>query len=372
MDSQLGGVPRSVFLLANQLRNHGIQNQIISLGNTKKQLTRNSVEIENLTKNNVECILSVTKFQNNYGVGSIKGIKHRILNLPKPDLVILHQVYTFSTILGYWYARRNNIPYVVMPHGSLTNYHESDTAIIKTLAKWFGMSKILQDAGSIVVTSEIEKADLNLSLKIKSNIIGYGVERLSSLKGRETGLINSNENIRIIFNGRFHKKKNLDLILKALPKILKAYPGLILDILGDGTKNEVKRVEHLITTLSLGKNVEMHGWVNSGRIQELLANSRLLILPSENENFAIVVAEALGAGVPCVVSKYVGLANVIQKYGAGEVIVELNPNPIADGILKVLQGDQSIYRKSAIKAVETSLNWSKIALEWKGLIESLT
>ena len=103
-----------------------------------------------------------------------------------------------------------------------------------------------------------------------------------------------------------------------------------------------------------------------------MANSRLLILPSENENFAIVVAEALSAGIPCVVSKNVGLAEIIQKNNAGEVIGELNPNSIAEGILKVLLGDRQKLRSAAFRSAEISLDWSDIANRWKALIASLS
>ena len=106
-------------------------------------------------------------------------------------------------------------------------------------------------------------------------------------------------------------------------------------------------------------------------MQEIFAAARLLVLPSENENFAIVVAEALSAGVPCVVSKFVGTADIVAKHNAGEVIDELTPASVAEGIMKVLRGDEIKYREAAFEAVENSLDWSKIALRWKALVTSL-
>ena len=96
-----------------------------------------------------------------------------------------------------------------------------------------------------------------------------------------------------------------------------------------------------------------------------------MVLPSENENFAIVVAEALSAGVPCVVSKFVGTADIVAKHHAGEVIHDLTPISVANGIMKVLQGDEIKYRDAAFEAVENSLDWSKIALRWETLVTSL-
>jgi len=75
--------------------------------------------------------------------------------------------------------------------------------------------------------------------------------------------------------------------------------------------------------------------------------------------------------VPCVVSKYVGTSDIVAKHHAGEIIKELTPTSVADGILKVLQGDETKYREAAFEAVQNSLDWSKIALQWKGLVTSL-
>ena len=177
--------------------------------------------------------------------------------------------------------------------------------------------------------------------------------------------------MHIVFSGRFDKKKNLPLVIKAMPQILEKYPGLILDIAGSGTVNEVRILQKLISTMELKDNIQFHGWIDSSKMQEIFDLSRLLVLPSENENFAIVVAEALSAGVPCVVSRFVGTADIVAKHQAGEVIDELTPASVADGIMKVLQGDEMKYRQAAYEAVENSLDWSKIALRWKTLVTSL-
>ena len=95
------------------------------------------------------------------------------------------------------------------------------------------------------------------------------------------------------------------------------------------------------------------------------------MLPSENEKFALVVSEALSAGVPCVVSKFVGTSDIVAKHHAGEIIDELTPESVAAGVIKVLEGDENAYRAAAIQATCEDLDWSKIALRWKALISSL-
>ena len=371
LDPSRGGVSSGIVSTVKQLTKYRINNQIVSTGNTRNQMEQNSKILSELKSIGVEYIGTVARFENDYGLGTLRGLKKRLDNLSKPDLIVLHQIYTFSTLLGYMYAKKNRIPYVVKPHGSLTKYHESDSKLIKTLAKWFLISKILREADAIIVTCKSERADLIASLKPKAHQLEYGAvvswPQDEAVRRHPRG----NQNKRIVFSGRFDKKKNLPLVIKAMPQILDKYPDLILDIAGSGTANEVRILQNLISTLELESNVQFHGWIDSSKMQEIFAAARLLVLPSENENFAIVVAEALSAGVPCVVSKFVGTADIVAKHNAGEVIDELTPASVAEGIMKVLRGDEIKYREAAFEAVENSLDWSKIALRWKALVTSL-
>lgn len=371
LDAAKGGVPSGVFTTAKQLTKYGIKNQIVSTGNTESQLTRNSKNILELKAIGVEFSYSIFRFQNNYGLGSFIGLNRMLARMSKPDFIVLHQIYTFSTLLGYWYAKKYRIPYAVKPHGSLTKYHESDSRLIKTLAKWLLISKILREASAIIVTCESEKTDLNPPLQAKAIQLNYGAVLSQPLNKSARRLPMGTQNPRIVFSGRFDKKKNLSLVIKAMPTVLEKYPDLTLDIAGSGTAKEVKTLQSLIQSLKLEGSIQFHGWVDAPKMLELFSGARLLVLPSENENFAIVVAEALSAGVPCVLSKFVGTADIVGKHHAGEIIQELTPTSVADGILKVLQGDETKYREAAFEAVQNSLDWSKIALRWKALVTSL-
>jgi glycosyltransferase involved in cell wall biosynthesis len=366
-----GGVVSGLLAIVKELPKFGIQNQIISFGNTNRQLEKNKQVVANLNSIGVAFLLTIAKFKNNYGIGSLKGISGLLNRVSKPDLVVLHQIYTFSTFFGYIYAKRVGIPYGVMPHGSLTNYHESDSRHIKFLAKKIIISRILLESDAIIVTCESEKADLSTTLQSKAVIIPYGTFFQNQGGESRTFLQLTDRNLRIVYSGRFDKKKNLLLLIESLPKVLEKYPELILDIAGSGSKNEVDKVRRLVSSLQLERSVRFYGWVESAKMRQLLSASKLLVLPSENENFAIVVAEALSLGIPCVVSKFVGTADLVAKYRAGEVISELTPNSIANGIIKLLQGDEVEYRRAAIEATRVELDWSKIALKWKALVASL-
>jgi glycosyltransferase involved in cell wall biosynthesis len=156
-----------------------------------------------------------------------------------------------------------------------------------------------------------------------------------------------------------------------MPQILTRYPDLILDIAGSGTAKEIRNLRALVQTLGLERNIEFHGWIDRTKMNELFSSTRLLVLPSENENFALVVTEALSAGVPCVVSRFVGTSDIVAKHHAGEIIDSLTPESVGAGVIKVLEGDKEAYKTAALNATREDLDWSKIALQWRALIGSV-
>jgi glycosyltransferase involved in cell wall biosynthesis len=372
LDRYKGGVTTGILLTVEQLSHYGIQSQIFSAGMTKNQIKTNKNELRNLTQIGVDFKYSKSRIQNEYGLGSLRGIRRVLSKFSKPNIIILHQVYTLSTLLGYRYARLSGIPYAVMPHGSLTKYHESDSKVIKKIAKKFFISKILRNADSIIVTCKNEKDDLDVMLQLKAHIIKYGSNLNKNSVSLNLKMNRVGDGTRIMFSGRFDKKKNLPLLLNTIPEILNFYPEIILDIAGSGNKKEMRNLKKIITKLKLEENVEFHGWIDKNKLSKMFSDTRLLVLPSENENFALIVSEALSSGVPCVVSKFVGTSDIVAKHQAGEIIEELTPASIAASIIKVLEGDSYFYRNAAIHAATMDLDWSNIALEWKTLIRSMT
>ncbi len=356
---------------AKYLTKYGIKNQIFSTGNTKSQLIRNSSNLASLRTIGIDTHYSVAKYQNDYGIGSFRGLKRTLAEMSKPDLIVLHQIYTFSTILGYWYAKRNNIPFAIFPHGSLTKYHESDNKLIKAIAKRIVISKILSEANLIIVTCESEKEDLRQSIRTKAVLLPYGAEFKKELLEKRKAPRDVTKYPRIIFSGRFDKKKNLPLLLAAMPQIVSKFPHTILDIAGSGSKKEIEVLVKLAYLLEIESHVVFHGWVDKSGMEKLFASSKLLVLPSDNENFGLVVSEALSAGVPCVVSKFVGTSDIVAKHHAGEIIEALTPQSVAAAVIKVLEGDEDAYREGALSAAREDLDWSKIALRWRTLLTSL-
>jgi glycosyltransferase involved in cell wall biosynthesis len=361
----MGGIPSSLELITTNLEYHGMKSTVISFGNSNASFQGAAPRITRMKESGVEVFLTNSRFTNPYGLGWNFNFSKHLRMKRDYSLIVLHQIYTLSTIHGYRFAKKHKIPFAVFPHGSLTKYHESDSKFIKYFAKILIFSRILKNANSIIVTCSGEQDDLPDYLRNKSVIIPFGVDQVSH-KSRDKDDTNFS-NSRIIFSGRYTKKKNLPLLLQAMQIVVRKNPDVVLDIAGTGTLSEIKDISGTIKELGIEKNVLLHGWVNKSQMVDLMNSADLLVLPSENENFALVVSEALSLGLPCVVSKYVGTSEIVSRYKAGEVIDELTPDSVASALIKVLNGDRSLLRNAAMTAAREQFDWMKIAIKWKSL-----
>lgn len=372
LNPRLGGIFSGIENIASNLVKYAISGTVLSYGNSAKNYLSSASVVKKMELTKVEVLQSSTLFSNPYGLGNLINLKGQKCKASGNSLVVLHQIYTLSTLIGYRFAKKSRIPFAVFPHGSLTNYHDSESKLRKRIARLLLFSRILREADAIIVTCTSEREDLDIFLKPKAVLMSYGDVINDLYYDRNTDAANDSENMRILFSGRFDKKKNLKLLVTAMPTIISKYPLVTLAIAGSGNKKETRELYKLINFLNIEKHIEFHGWVDKSRMKELLVSARLLVLPSENENFGLVVSEALSSGVPCVVSKFVGTSDIVAKHHAGEIIEELTPKSVAASVVKLLEGDQNSYREAAFKAAREDLDWSKIALKWKELISTLT
>ena len=72
--------------------------------------------------------------------------------------------------------------------------------------------------------------------------------------------------------------------------------------------------------LGVGDRLEFTGAVAGAGKQALLAQAKLLVLPSYSENFGNVVLEAMAEGCPVIVTPEVGAAPIVEASGAGWVV----------------------------------------------------
>src|SRR5205809_2408688 len=105
----------------------------------------------------------------------------------------------------------------------------------------------------------------------------------------------------VLFIGRMAVQKGPDLLVEAIPGLLRHYPHAKFIFAGDGEMRPA--VEHRARQLGVAHATRFLGYRNGGELIDLYKACDAVCVPSRNEPFGIVVLEAWSAGKPVIVSK---------------------------------------------------------------------
>jgi glycosyltransferase involved in cell wall biosynthesis len=115
--------------------------------------------------------------------------------------------------------------------------------------------------------------------------------------------------------GRLVPPKGFDVLLRAMPAVLRRVPDAFLVIAGEGPDRQ--RLEGLIQELSLEDHARLLGTRED--IPGVYRSLDLFVLPSFNEGMPMVVMEAMAAGLPVVATAVGAVPALISQSGAGLV-----------------------------------------------------
>ena len=281
----------------------------------------------------------------------------------KSDLIICHGHYMFFTLFTRIFSSK---PIFIIPHGSLDEYGKDKNKYIKSVFNliicWFNKANT-----TFVSTHENEKNN------IKRNFPDIEVVQLPL--GIE--IDNDQQIMKNIFKGtsinlgtfsRITEKKRIDLCIESLAIVNSRSIAnrFHLHIAGQGTRKLTEGLENLSFLLSVSEQVHFTGWISREAKIDFLKNLDVFLLPSESENYAIAVAEAISIGVPVLVSKNVALSDFVYRHRCGIVIESLDSESVANGILSIL-GNYSSFSQNCLKA-RHELDWQHNIAPW---IESI-
>lgn len=362
IDSKNGGAPISTLWSAVSLNDFGLNCEVLVCGekNSNIENMKNGFGIKEIKGTRVYFLDSRrdSKWGKFPTIKNILKIKKLIESF---DVLILNQVYNFQNVLIYLINLKVKKPYILAPHGSLTKYDQKNGKMRKKIFNILIFRRVISMANDIFVTSIQEKQQVLESFKVKRiSIVGLGFP-LSERSGRKK--VKNSEPI-FLFIGRFAKKKRIDLTLEAFSLFLKRGNLGKLMIVGSGEEQIEKSIHVIVNRLELDKNVEIRSWVDGKDKQELFEMADFFVLNSEDENFAVVVAESMYYGVPALVSRHVALSEIVERNKAGIVIDKLDKHEISAGMCRILKSDYSLMVTNAIKSSE-ELTWKVAGQRWR-------
>lgn len=252
------------------------------------------------------------------------------------DLLVLRALMHPLTSAVGWVARRKRLPYLVVPHGTLSEWtFRHRRTLLKKLYFRLVERRTLDGAAAVRFTSEAERAEARrLDFAAEDAVIPHPYEPRNGIgtpTEREQGLV--------LFLSRLAPKKGIDLLLAAMARARADRPDLRLVLAGSGPPSYEREVRRKIAELGLEEVVELPGFVSGDDKDELLRSAEIFVLPSEEENFGIAAVEATDAGVPVVISPEVDVAPAVEEYRAG-LVVERSTEAVAEAVLEILSDSE--------------------------------
>ncbi len=234
-------------------------------------------------------------------LGTSPDMKHWLLEVAQAgevDLIHNHGLWMMPNVYPGQAARRYDVPLMVAPRGMLSEWAMQNGSYVKKIFYPFLQRPVLKKALCFHATAEAEYADIRrLGFTQPVCILPNGVD-VPPLVGSSEG-----KSRRILlFLGRIHQKKGVDMLLYAWKAVYQRFPEWELHIVGSGKEQYVTMMKNLTKRLCLDR-VSFFGPLYNAQKWEAYRNADIFVLPTHSENFGMTVAEALATGTPAIVTK---------------------------------------------------------------------
>ncbi len=268
----------------------------------------------------------------------IPCIKRSLKNF---DVIHMHDVRSFQSIICHYYAKKYGVPYVLQLHGSALG------TIRENKLKWIidtgFSSRIVKDSDKMIAITKTE-SDYYKNIGIsdeKIEIVPNGIDlsKYTTLpkrgEFRRRYRIENDEKI-ILYLGRLNKTKGIDFLVEAFVDLLKQIENSRLVIAGpdDGFLAALKKQ---VQDFGVNDTVLFTGSLHREDKLRAYVDADVYVLPSPYEPFGLTLLEAGACGVPVIASNRCGIANLIKQFG---YVVECDSNKIRDALLKLLNDDE--------------------------------
>lgn len=153
----------------------------------------------------------------------------------------------------------------------------------------------------------------------------------------------SERNVKLLFVGRLESRKGIDVLLDAIPAVLKRFPHAILDIVGDDTipkpDGSTYKSEFLKRDLppSIMSRIVFHGRAEEQALREFYRDCDIFIAPSRYESFGLIFLEALMFGKPVIGCDAGGGPEVVTDGETGYLISPGDVQGLTDAIVKLIE-----------------------------------
>lgn len=251
-------------------------------------------------------------------------------NAPRYDCVVVHGLWNFATMgaaLVLPVVMKGK--YYVYPHGMMDPWfakHDPKKHFFKCLSWLACEGRLLAGARSVLFTAPDELALAEGQFwgwSYRGVVVGYGIaEPPQPGEADRNAFRSSVPELRdrkfLLFLSRIHPKKGCDLLVKAFARVA-ANDDVDLVIAGPDETKIVPALRAMADEFGVGRRIHWPGMLLGSAKWGAYRDADAFVLPSHQENFGVVIAEALACGVPVLTTDKVNIWRDIENGGGGMV-----------------------------------------------------
>jgi glycosyltransferase involved in cell wall biosynthesis len=267
-------------------------------------------------------------------------VKWLLAHVQVYDIVVVHALWQYHSVAVRQACLKRNVPYVVYTHGMLDPYFKRAYPL-KHARKWlfwpWADYRVLRDASAVLFTTEEERLLARQSFWLYSAnevVVNLGTTRPpGNPEAQRAAFYREHPELAsrrlALFMGRIHAKKGCDLAIEAFARVFGPHPEWQLVMAGPDQTGWRSELMQLTERLGITERVTWTGMLSADVKWGALHAAEFFLRPSHQENFGVVVAEALACGVPALISNKVNIWREIEVSNAGLVAADTLAGTVA-------------------------------------------
>ncbi|HEV6953590.1 MAG TPA: D-inositol-3-phosphate glycosyltransferase [Promicromonospora sp.] len=315
-----------------------------------------------------------------FAAGVLRAEAHR----PEGWYDVLHTHYWLSGQVGWLAAERWDVPLVHTMHtmARVKNAALAPGDTPEPQVRVIGEEQVVAESDALVANTDEEAADLVRDYQADPERVhvvqpGVDLEVFSPLPGTPDEVAARRAGLRerlglpadrkiVLFAGRVQLLKGPDVLVRALGERIWDWRPPRLVVLGgaSGRPTAVRELEALAYQEGVGRLLTVRPPVPQDVLADWFRAVDLVAVPSHNESFGLVAAEAQATGTPVVAAAVGGLRTVVQDGVTGVLVPDHDPGRWALALKTLLDDDVARERMAAgARASAARFGWDRTAEE---------
>ena len=303
-----------------------------------------------------------------YHAESFRTISDLPNDFARPDIVVFNEVYKWKYLELARECRKRKIPYIIIPHGSITKHAQRQKSFKKKIANMLFFNRFIRNATAVQFLNQKERDGTRIKYK-KAIISGNGIDtkkvKLSAIPKEKS----------LVYIGRYDKHvKGLDLLIDVCKNNAAWFRKNKVRVLlyGRDSVNTRDELAAEINRADIADIMQINGELYGREKETVLTNSYAFVQVSRHEGQPMGIMEALSYGLPCIITYGTSFGEYVNENKCG-IGINFNKDELFAAI-KTMFEDEKLRNKYSknTKVVKKDFSWSQVAEkcidEYQGLL----